>query len=209
MEESTSREKILKKIRNGLMQKSTKDSVANIDFESNIYIASPDGPEMAFAQNFTEAGGKFLFCESNNVLIDNIDFLIGENDWQGKIVCEEPMIQTLLNLAEIDYETVCNENTLAVFSTCECLITRTGSIMISSKQGNSKQTMLVPHTKVVFAFANQLADDLKAALSLIKAKYNGNFPNLLSVITNPIHQTENNIEIYVLLIDNEDDNNRE
>ena len=37
MEESTSREKILKKVRNALMNKPAKESIANIDFESEVF----------------------------------------------------------------------------------------------------------------------------------------------------------------------------
>ena len=81
--------------------------------------------------------------------------------------------------------------------------------MVSSKQGSSKQTLLTPKIFVVVAFANQIEEDLKSALNMVRAKYSGSFPNMLSVLTNSIHRkenvTDNDKEIYVLLIDNEEE----
>ena len=51
MEDSTSKEKVLKKIRRALINKST-EAIANVDFESPIYAANTDGLEINFAQNF-------------------------------------------------------------------------------------------------------------------------------------------------------------
>ena len=97
MEESTSREKILKKVRNALMNKPAKESIANIDFESEVFYKADDEPELIFAQNFTEAGGKFIFCEDNAILIDNLDFVVKESGWTSGLACEESIIQELLN----------------------------------------------------------------------------------------------------------------
>jgi hypothetical protein len=45
---------------------------------------------------------------------------------------------------------------------------------------------------------------MKEALNMVKKKYNGSFPNMLSVITNPVNQMNGPTaqELYVLLIEN-------
>ena len=59
---------------------------------------------------------------------------------------------------------------------------------------------------MVVAFTNQLVGDMKEALNVVRKKYNGSFPNMLSVITNPINQNDESPaqELYVLLIENEE-----
>jgi len=207
MEESTSREKILKKVRNALMNKPAKESIANIDFESEVFYKADDEPELIFAQNFTEAGGKFIFCEDNAVLIDNLDFVVKESGWTSGLACEENIIQELLNIAEVGFSEKYNAETPIVICSCESLIARTGSIMVSSKQGSSKAALLNAKILVVIAFTNQLVNDMKEALNVMRKKYNGSFPNMISVITNPINQIGETPaqELYVLLIESEEE----
>ena len=207
MEESTSREKILKKVRNALMNKPAKESIANIDFESEVFYKADDAPELIFAQNFTEAGGKFIFCEDNAVLIDNLDFVVKESGWTSGLACEENIIQELLNIAEVGFSEKYNAETPIVVCSCESLIARTGSIMVSSKQGSSKASLLNAKILVVIAFTNQLVNDMKEALNVMRKKYNGSFPNMISVITNPINQIGETPaqELYVLLIESEEE----
>lgn len=207
MEESTSREKILKKVRNALMNKPAKESIANIDFESEVFYKADDEPELIFAQNFTEAGGKFIFCEDNAVLIDNLDFVVKESGWTTGLACEENIIQELLHIAEVNFSEKFTDETPIVVCSCESLIARTGSIMVSSKQGSSKAALLNAKILVVVAFTNQLVNDMKEALNAVRKKYNGSFPNLISVITNPVNQSGENPtqELYVLLIENEEE----
>jgi L-lactate dehydrogenase complex protein LldG len=76
--------------------------------------------------------------------------------------------------------------------------------MISSKQGSGKAAILNAKILVVIAFTDQLVFDMKEALNMVKKKYNGSFPNMLSVITNPVNQMNGPTaqELYVLLIEN-------
>jgi len=206
MEESTSREKILKKVRNALMNKPAKESIANIDFESEVFYKADDEPELIFAQNFTEAGGKFIFCEDNGVLVDNLDFVVKESGWTSGLACEEGIIQELLGIAEVSFANKYTDETPIVVCSCESLIARTSSILVSSRQGSGKAALLNAKILVVVAFTNQLVSDMKEALNEIRKKYNGTFPNMLSVITNPINQNDESPaqELYVLLIESEE-----
>ncbi|MFN5459541.1 MAG: hypothetical protein ACK5AY_06505, partial [Bacteroidota bacterium] len=61
MEESTSREKILKKVRKALVEKGNSEYL-NADFTSPLFTEESEIPEIIFAKNFIEQKGNFIFC---------------------------------------------------------------------------------------------------------------------------------------------------
>ena len=60
MQDATSREKILKKIRQALIHKTTA-RFPNIDWEKNVYANEEVSLEEKFATAFTKVGGQFVF----------------------------------------------------------------------------------------------------------------------------------------------------
>jgi L-lactate dehydrogenase complex protein LldG len=60
MQESTTREKVLKKIRNALISK-TNNPYPNLDFDSPVFRMNEEVPELQFAKAFRDAGGQFVF----------------------------------------------------------------------------------------------------------------------------------------------------
>ena len=104
MEESKTRDKILKKVRQALNNKSTYEP-GNIDFDSQIFTASEEPLEMQFAERILALNGKFFFCENENEFMMNFNELVKENKWE-QIFCFEPVIKPLLEKAKISF----NEN---------------------------------------------------------------------------------------------------
>lgn len=211
MEESTSKEKVLKRIRKALLNKST-EAIANVDFESNIYASNNETLEINFAQNFTEAGGKFVFCLDYNECIDNLLYLAKENNW-NKIFCLEEPLQELLDIGELSHSSSENDyNQLqACITTCEFLIAQTGSIVVSSRQTSGRKTPFAFPLHLVVAFTSQLVNETKEAMKNMKLKYPTQFPSFVSIITGPSKSNTMDIsmtigalgpkEIYVFLID--------
>jgi L-lactate dehydrogenase complex protein LldG len=183
MEESTSREKVLKKVRHALIYK-TDNPYPNVDFDSPVYNPVPDLPDVNFAQEFTKVGGVFIYCENERDLINTLSALSTECNWQD-VYCGEPEFQYLLTQAGVPFES--DEDglkTLKVGITgCEFLVSRLGSIMVSSK--NSRRLNVYPEIHVVIAYADQLVEDLKDAFTAVQTKYSGKLPSMLSVITGP------------------------
>jgi len=183
MEESTSREKVLKKVRNALIYK-TDNPFPNVDFDSPVYKPISDSPDVNFAQEFTKVGGVFIYCENEIELVSTLSALNRECNWSD-VYCAEPEFQYILTQAGVPFESD-NESlkTLKVGVTgCEFLISRLGSIMVSSK--SSRRLNVYPETHVVIAYADQLVNDLKDAFEAIQLKYPGKIPSMLSVITGP------------------------
>ena len=183
MEESTSREKVLKKVRHALIYK-TDNPYPHVDFDSPVYKPMSDTSDVNFAQEFTKVGGVFIYCENESEVVSTLSALYTECEWHN-IYCVEPELQYMLTQAVVPFES--GEESLQQLSVgitgCEFLISRLGSIMVSSK--TSRRLKVYPETHVVIAYANQLVDDLKDAFVAVQAKYAGKLPSMLSVITGP------------------------
>lgn len=183
MEESTSREKVLKKVRNALIYK-TDNPFPKVDFDSPVYQTMIETSDVNFAQEFTKVGGVFIYCENEIELATTLSALHTECEWQN-IYCAEPELQYILTQAGVPFESDADSlKQISVgITACEFLIARLGSIMVSSK--TSRRLNVYPETHVVIAYVNQLVDDLKDAFAAVQTKYAGKLPSLLSVITGP------------------------
>jgi L-lactate dehydrogenase complex protein LldG len=185
MEESTSREKILKKIRGALISK-TESPYASLDTETSVYHPFDDEPDFVFAKEFTRVSGQFIYCENQSELKKNLTALFSENRWSN-IYCREPDIIKLVQSTGINVlsdEEQLTESKVAI-TFCEFLIARLGSIMISSAQASGRKLIVFPENHIVIAYTGQIVAELKDALIKMKEKYNNRLPSLVSVITGP------------------------
>ncbi|MCD4683564.1 MAG: LUD domain-containing protein [Bacteroidales bacterium] len=213
MQETTSREKVLKKIRNALISKK-ENPFSSLDFESSVYQPFADSLDVTFALEFTKVSGKFIYCENDTELKGNLVSLIGENKWEH-VFCLDSEIKNILDKAGISFSSDdADFNKMQVGITrCEYLIARLGSIMISSKQTSGRRLNVFPESHIVIAQTSQIVSDLKDALNNIKEKYNNNLPSLVSVITGPSRTADiektlvmgahGPKELYVFLVDQE------
>jgi L-lactate dehydrogenase complex protein LldG len=208
---TTSKEKILKKIRKALIHKSSQE-IGDVDKESEIFITSEEPLEIQFAQNFSALNGKFIFCENETEFIENFDFISKDNEWKN-IFCLEPQIKELLSKGNIkfsDQETDFLKTDIGL-TLCECLVARTGSVMISSKQASGRRLPVYSNFHIVIAYTSQLVNNVKDGLKLIKEKYNNQLPSMISTITGPsrtadiektlVQGAHGPKEIFVFLID--------
>jgi len=185
MEESTSREKVLKRVRNALIYK-TDNPYAQVDLESSVYQPLEESEDVNFAQELLNAGGQFVYCENEEDLVTTLSAVANEHNWQD-VFCLDPEFQYLLTQANIPFHSDAEEiHELKIGVTgCEFLISRRGSIMISSRQPSGRRLNVFPETHIVIAFTSQLVPDLKDALAGIREKYGNRIPSMVSVITGP------------------------
>lgn len=211
MEESTSREKVLKKVRNALIYK-TDNPFQYIESDSEIYKQLEDTADVSFAYAFTKVGGKFLYCENEIELVQTLKALILENGWQS-IYAAEAEIQFTLTQAGVPFQS--DEESFsemqAAISGCEALVARTGSILVSSKSESGRRTNAFAPVHIIIAWSDQLVQDLNEALLLVRSKYNSRIPSFISFITGPSRTADiektlvmgahGPRELYVLLVD--------
>lgn len=208
---TTSKEKILKRIRKALIHKSLQE-IGDVNTDADIFVSSEDPIELQFAQNFVHVNGKFVFCEDENDFLQNFSSIIKDNKWEG-LFCLEPAIQGLLKKTGIPFSSdsakLLDANIGITF--CECLIARTGSIMISSKQASGRRLPIYSNYHIVIAYTSQLFLHVKDGLKYIREKYNNQLPSMISTITGPsrtadiektlVQGAHGPKEIFVFLID--------
>jgi len=209
-DESTTKEKILKKVRKALIHKSA--SKANVDFDSDIYQKAEEPLEILFAQHLTKLNGKFIYCENENELCNNLSDLISENKWE-KVFSFEKEVKEILKKSKIPFSE--NEKDIAHVnagvSLCEYLVARTGSVMVTSRQSAGRRLPAFANYHIVIAYTSQLVYTVKEALNGIKKKYSTNFPSMIVNVTGPsrtadiektlVQGAHGPKEIYVFLVD--------
>ena len=209
-EETTSKEKILKKVRKALIEKAVKGS--NVDFESDVFQKAEEPLEILFATQFTKLNGKFIYCENEDELCSNLTDLISENKWEGVFCCEKKA-KEILKKAKINFSE--NEKDIhhinVGVSFCESLSARTGSVLVSSKQTAGRRLPAFANYHIVIAYTPQLVYTIKESLNEIKKKYGNNIPSMLVNIAGPsrtadiektlVQGAHGPKEIYVFLVD--------
>lgn len=68
---------------------------------------------------------------------------------------------------------------------CEYLISRFGSIMVSSATLSGRRMFVYPEVHIIIAASSQVVPELKDALHGMTQNYKNNIPSQISVITGP------------------------
>jgi L-lactate dehydrogenase complex protein LldG len=210
MNVSPAKEKILKKIRKALSN-STPLPFPQSEGNSTVYQPSQQDLGLEFAQRFTSLQGKFVFCEHVNELVSQLSQIIANNKWD-KVFCKEEELRK--TLAENKFDNY-SHNDLSTcdtaITTCEWLVARTGSIVMSAAQESGRTVSVYAPVHICIAYTSQLVYDVKDALLKAREKYSGNLPSLITFATGPsrtadiektlvvgVHGPK---EVYVFLVD--------
>jgi len=209
-DESTTKEKILKKVRKALIHKSAGGT--NVDFDSDIFRKAEEPLEIIFAQQLTKLNGKFIYCENQKELSENLSSLMEENKWE-KIFSFEKSVKEILKKSNLPFSE--NEKDISHVnvgvSLCEYVVARTGSVLATSRQNAGRRLPAFANYHIVIAYTSQLVYTLQEALSGIKKKYEKNFPSMIVNITGPsrtadiektlVQGAHGPKEIYVFLVE--------
>lgn len=184
MQETTSKEKMLKKIRKALLEK-RDNPYPNLE-ETALYEDYTDHLDLLFAEQLTAVAGNFIFCEDDIQLIENLLLLAEEKGWR-KIYCWEPKLQSLLSTYEYPFYSTDTDflNADVGITTCEALVARNGSILITNGNEAGRRLSIYPHVHIVIAYTSQLVLDLKDGFKILKDKYPEALPTMISNITGP------------------------
>jgi L-lactate dehydrogenase complex protein LldG len=68
---------------------------------------------------------------------------------------------------------------------CDALVAQTGSVLVTNHSAGGRALSVLPPHHVVIAWREQLLRDLPEAFELLKKKYAGNYPSMISFITGP------------------------
>jgi L-lactate dehydrogenase complex protein LldG len=186
---SKAKENILRRIRSGLEQATLPMPFPEVDKEpvSAAFAPATGSPEEAFATAFINLGGKFVYCDNEQELIDNIHALYDHMDWQ-QLLCADPRLLKLFHnnkLAFIQGADARAEGADACITGCELLVARTGSLLLSSRQPMGRVSSVFFPVHIVVAYASQLVPDLQEGLDALRKKYGNAPPSMINLNTGP------------------------
>jgi L-lactate dehydrogenase complex protein LldG len=180
----TPKENILKKIRQALAQP-VPLPFPQSEGNDSVFQPSKKELEVEFAEHFSALLGRFSFCADENELVEQLKTLIAARKWE-KIYCREDALKNSFTTHQfnIEYYNDLTDCDVSVTS-CEALIARTGSIVMSAAQQSGRTTSVYAPVHICVAYTNQLMYDIKDALLLVQKKYGDNFPSLVTLATGP------------------------
>ncbi len=146
------------------------------------YMPEIDLPiDESFMMNFKRNGGKFLYCDQDEEVLDSFDKILLENDWYEKNVCcfdiglEHKFSGFNLNFVK-------QSSASFFFATCEYLIADSGAILVSSNQLREKKLTELPDNFVILASTSQLVKSIGEGLKGIKNKNRNSIPSNITTI---------------------------
>jgi L-lactate dehydrogenase complex protein LldG len=210
MKVSSSKEKILKKIREALSN-STPLPFPKSEGASSVFQPAAEELEIIFAEEFSKLLGKFAFCVNENDAKNQIKKLIIQKKWEN-VYCKENQLLSLFGTEEFEeIKKSSLANCDAAITSCNYLVARTGSIVISSSQQSGRTVSAYAPVHICVAYTDQLVFDTRDVLKDLKKKYGNNIPSFITFAAGPsrtadiektlvvgVHGPK---EVYVFLID--------
>jgi L-lactate dehydrogenase complex protein LldG len=163
MKNSSEREKILKLLRASLLDKDKQ--VERIETNEDIFSSYNDDPVMIFADNLAKEGGKFVYCQNEGELFENLKNIIAYRQWKD-IGSFSNNLLAYLKAKDID-TTLANQDTKIGISLCQGIVAKTGSIVITSTQGAGTHLTKFPEIFIVIAMTTQIFKSHKQILNLL------------------------------------------
>lgn len=181
----TARENILNKIQQALKQQVPLPF--NETKQKFVFNTQQQDLDIEFAEQFTALQGKFIYCTNLLDLAEQFNQLCLKKDWK-KLVCAENELIQILN--ENSFSFLNNNTPLAncdaAITSCEALISRTGSFLLSSNTESGRDFSVYAPIHICIAFTNQLVYDISDGLNRLKEKYKSNrLPSFISLATGP------------------------
>ncbi len=216
MKEAASKEAILKKIRKALSE-STPLPYPESEGKQSVFQPSPEDLDLLFAEQFGKLQGKFVFCLNPQELQVQLQLLIQQRGFR-QLYCREDALRSAISddlissLILDDRSSNALKNCDAAITGCECLIARTGTIVLSSAQDSGRTTSVYAPIHICIATTSQLVYDIRDGIKLLKEKYGSSLPSFISFASGPsrtadiektlvvgVHGPK---EVYLFLLDN-------
>ncbi|MFY8004346.1 MAG: LutC/YkgG family protein, partial [Chitinophagaceae bacterium] len=151
------KDKILNKIKQALVHPVPLPFTANNEKNEPFFQKTDEELTILFAENFTQLQGRFVYCENENDAAEQIHTLIIARKWQ-KIYCKEAACLSIIPQLPLSNDLATAD---ASITTCEALVARTGSFLLSSANESGRTTSVYAPVHICVAYTNQLVNDIK------------------------------------------------
>ncbi len=201
---------VLEKIRKGLAKK-TAVPFSDLDMNNSAFNVSKESPDILFAEQFSENGGKFVYCDDFLQFYSYLQQLSDKKSWRNIHCWNKDLIEYFKKVGFRN----CKIGHLldranAGLTVCEAIVGNNGSILISSAMEAGRNLAVFPKTWLVIATVDQVVSDFEEAKQKLESKYE-QMPSMFSLISGPAQNRtislQKNIggicpeEIYVFFID--------
>jgi L-lactate dehydrogenase complex protein LldG len=174
---SPAKENILKRIRQALSNP-VPLPFPQSEGVTSVFQPVPDDLGVVFAEEFIKLQGKFAFCADEKDMLLQVQQLIAAKEWTKVFCNEDRWNDTLSNTISLS---TCDVSVTG----CELLVARTGTIVMSAAQQSGRTVSVYAPVHICIAYTSQLVYDIKDALQLLKEKYAGNIPSLITFASGP------------------------
>lgn len=184
MKVSSSKEKILKKIREALSNP-VPLPFPNSEGTGSLFKAPSEELEIIFAREFTRLAGKFAFCVNEADAQNQLKNLIAAQKW-ANLYCLEKQFSNLFppdQFPEINHSSLSKCD--GAITSCRYLIARTGAIVMSSQQESGRTVSAYAPVHICIAYVDQLVFDTRDALKDLKNKSGSNLPSFITFAAGP------------------------
>ena len=183
----SSRAAVLARIRQGLAV-GPAFLPARPDFTTPVHppLTNSD-PVVAFAESFQRVGGEFYYCESLAHLAVQIAGF-QQRQQVGAPYVWEPALQALLQAAGVAFradETDFIAHADLSLTSCEALVARTGSVLVSAATASGRRLSIYPDQHLVLARPSQVVAEIGEALRVVQARYGAAMPSMVSLTSGP------------------------
>ena len=154
--------------------------------------ATPEEQFALFAKNASDLKATFKLVKDEAELAAELKALSAAEKWQraathtGSLAQAQTKALGLPTIVTNDgYDKHELEQCEVGISECDALIAQTGTVLVTSRSSGGRALSCLPPHHVVIARRDQMVADLPAAMALVKQRYGGNFPSMISFITGP------------------------
>lgn len=186
---SQAKEQILGKIRKALNAYATEMPFPEADKwdAKQAFEGSNLSPDEQFAEHFIALGGKYVYCQNEQELLENIEALYQSRAW-SKLFCANERLLKIAHNNKLDFVLVADnadESADACITNCEALIARTGSFLMSSRQDLGRVSSVFYPVHIVVAYKDDVVYDIEDGLVKMQQKYGAQQPSMISLQTGP------------------------
>jgi len=152
------------------------------DSEYGKYLPEEKSPiDEKFTYYFNKNGGKFLYCENQEEVLEAFDNILLENDWYERdVFCINESLMSRFDGFNLNF--VKKPNATFLLSGCEALVANNGAILLSSNQIKEKKLKELPSNFIIFATTSQLIEDINEGLRNIKNASTNYIPSNITTI---------------------------
>jgi len=194
------RETILASIQEALKKPSVKQDVYKAEDNTSELIKQampPVGESFnerltLFKKNAQELKAEFYAVNSIEEVVQTILKIKDADQWKSIATHPNELTESVCNRIGLPilkltpgYNVMDFEKCSASITVCDCLVAQTGSVVVSSACTGGRAISVLPPHHIVIAKKEQLVPTMLDAIALVKNRYNGKFPSMISFITGP------------------------